>query len=85
MLTLREHQLFGKREKCEFWMPEVKFLGHMVSREGILMDLVKIEAVLNCERPKNVCEIQSFLSLAGYYRQFVEGFSRLTTLMMRLT
>ena len=83
--ALREHQLFAKREKCEFWMPEVKFLGHVVSREGILVDPAKIEVVLNWERPKNVYEIWSFLGLAGYYRQFVEGFSRLAAPMTRLT
>ena len=83
--TLREHQLFAKKEKCKFWMLEVKFLGHIVSREGISVDPVKIEVVLNWERPKNVCEICSFLDLAGYYRRFVEGFSRLAALMMRLT
>ena len=73
---LREHQLYAKREKCEFWMSEVKFLGHVVFKEGILVDPVKIDIVLNWERPENVYEIQSFLSLAGYYRQFVEGFSQ---------
>ena len=56
-------------------MSEVKFLGHVVSKEGISVDPAKIKVVLNWERPKNVCEIQSFLGLAGYYRQFVEGFS----------
>ena len=45
--TLKEHQLFAKREMCEFWMPEVKFLGHVVSREGISVDPTKIEVVLN--------------------------------------
>ena len=82
---LREHQLYAKREKCKFWMSEVKFLGHVVSREGISVDPAKIEVVLKWERPKNVCDIQSFLRLAGYYRKFMEGFSRLAAPMMRLT
>ena len=82
---LREHQLFAKREKCKFWMSEVKFLGHVVSRENISVDPAKIEAVFNWERSKNVCEIRSFLSLAGYYRRFMEGFSRVAAPMTRLT
>ena len=66
-------------------MSEVKFLGHVVSKEGILVDPVKIEVVLNWERLKIVCGIRSILRLAGYYRQFMEGFSRLAALMTRLT
>jgi hypothetical protein len=60
----------------------VKFLGHVVSKDGISVDLVKVEAILNWERPMNVCEVQSFLGLAGYYKRFVEGFARLTVPMM---
>ena len=58
-------------------MIEVKFLGHLVSQEGIFMDLAKIDAILQWERPKNVTEIRSLLGLAGYYRRFIEGFSRI--------
>ena len=83
--TLREHQLYAKKEKCDFWLPEVKFLGHVVSKEGISVDPAKIEVVLNWARPRNVCEIRSFLGLAGYYRRFVEGFSRLAAPMTRLS
>ena len=77
--------MYAKKEKCEFWLLEVKFLGHVVSKEGISVDPVKMEAVLNWVRLRNVCEIQSFLGLAGYYSQFVEGFSRLAAPLMRLT
>ena len=55
--TLREHQLYSKKEKCEFWLSEVKFLGHVVSKEGISIDPAKIDAMLNWARPRNVCEI----------------------------
>ena len=72
-------------EKCEFWQDEVKFLGHVVSKEGISVDPAKVEAILNWERPKNVCEIHSFLGLAGYYRRFVEGFGSLAAPMTQLT
>ena len=70
---LRENELFAKIEKCEFLQDEVKFLGHVVSKEGISVDPAKVEEILNWERPRNMCEIHSFLGLAGYYRRFVEG------------
>jgi len=63
----------------------VKFLGHVVSETGVTVDPEKIEAVMNWRRPKNVFEIRSFLGLAGYYRRFVEDFSRLAAPMTRLT
>jgi hypothetical protein len=83
--TLREHQLYAKVSKCEFWLKEVVFLGHVISAQGILVDPRKVEAVLKWERPKNVTEIRSFLGLAGYYRRFIEGFSIIAIPMTRLT
>jgi hypothetical protein len=65
---LRKHKLFAKFKKCEFWLEEVTFLGHVISKEGISVDPSKVEAVVNWARPTSVHEIRSFLGLAGYYR-----------------
>ena len=82
---LRDHQLYAKFSKCEFWLTKVRFLGHVVSASGVSVDPEKVEAVMSWERPKSVFEIRSFLGLAGYYRRFNEDFSRLATPMTRLT
>ena len=82
--TLREHQLYAKLSKCQFWLDRVVFLGHIISAEGISMDPQKIEAIVNWQPPTNVTEIRSFLGLAGYYRKFVEGFSKIATPLTRL-
>ena len=75
--TLRDHYLYAKFSKCEFWLNEVDFLGHVVSvvsKNGIFVDTKKVEVIVNWKQPKNVIEIQSFLGLVGYYRQFMEHF-----------
>jgi hypothetical protein len=82
---LREHQLYAKFSKCDFWLKEVSFLGHIITHGGTLVDPAKVEDVLKWEPSRIVKEIRSFLGLAGYYRQFIEGFSKimkhLTTLL----
>ena len=72
---LRDHQLYAKFSKCEFWLTEVRFLGHVVSASGVSVDPEKVEAVMSWARPKSVFEILSFLGLAGYYRRFIEDLS----------
>jgi hypothetical protein len=69
---LRENQLYAKLNKCEFWLEEVSFLGHIISEGGISIDPSKVKYVLSWKTPKNVSYIRSFLSLAGYYRRFIE-------------
>nr|GEZ06673.1 putative reverse transcriptase domain-containing protein [Tanacetum cinerariifolium] len=81
---LRRKKLYAKFSKCEFWLSSVVFLGHIVSAEGITMDLAKVEAVTKWPRPTSVTEVRSFLGLAGYYRRFVEGFSRLALPLTKL-
>ena len=83
--TLRDHQLYAKKSKCDFWMSEAKFLGHVIFHGGILVNPAKIEAVLEWERPRNLTEVRSFLGLAGYYRRFVQDFSRIALPLTKLT
>jgi hypothetical protein len=65
---LRSNQLYVKFSRCEFWLTEVAFLGHVISAGGVLVDLGKVKDVLNWMPPTIASEIQSFLGLAGYYR-----------------
>ena len=83
--TLRERQLYTNLIKCQFWLDKVAFLGHVISAERVSVDPQKIEVVVNWKPPKNVSEVRSFLGLAGYYRKFVEGFSKLAAPLTKMT
>jgi hypothetical protein len=74
---LREHQLCAKFSKCEFWIDEVSFLGHMISLEGIVMDPSKVQDVLDWKPPTSITQVRSFLGLAGYYWRFILKFSKI--------
>ena len=73
--VLREHQLYAKLSKCDFYRDRIQYLGHIISEEGISVDPEKIEAITNWPTPRNVTYVRSFIGLAGYYRRFIEGFS----------
>lgn len=74
--TLWEHQLYGKFSKCDFYKEQIQYLGHIITKEGIAVDPEKIKTIMEWPTPKDVADIRSFMGLAGYYRRFVEGFSR---------
>ncbi|MFG1569958.1 reverse transcriptase family protein, partial [Staphylococcus aureus] len=82
--TLRKEKLYGKLSKCEFFLDQVEFLGHVVTRDGIAVDPKKIEAVKSWAPPKSVAEVRSFLGLAGYYRKFVKDFAKIAEPMTKL-
>ncbi|GJU25885.1 putative reverse transcriptase domain-containing protein [Tanacetum coccineum] len=82
---LKKEKLYAKFSKCEFWLQEVQFLGHVVNRDGIHVDPSKVESVKNWKTPESPTEIRSFLGLAGYYRRFIENFSKIAKPLTLLT
>ncbi|GKB58247.1 putative reverse transcriptase domain-containing protein [Tanacetum coccineum] len=82
---LKKDELYAKFSKCEFWIPKVQFLGHVIDNKGIHVDPAKIESVKDWASPKTPTEIRQFLGLAGYYRRFIEGFSKIAKPMTKLT
>ncbi|GJW23949.1 putative reverse transcriptase domain-containing protein [Tanacetum coccineum] len=82
---LKKEELYAKFSKCEFWIPKVQFLGHVIDNKGIHVDPAKIESIKDWVSPKTPTEIRQFLGLAGYYRRFIEGFSKIARSMTKLT
>jgi hypothetical protein len=70
--------------KCELWLKQVAFLGHVISKGGLSVDLSKVQDVLSWRAPTSVSDIQNFLRLAGYYQRFIEGFSKISMPMIEL-
>ena len=82
---LRDRKLFAKLSKCDFWLEKVQFLGHVISKDGVAVDPNKVESVMEWQQPTTPTEVRSFLGLAGYYRKFIEGFSKLALPLTKLT
>ncbi|KAI3762516.1 hypothetical protein L1987_52946 [Smallanthus sonchifolius] len=83
--VLKQEKLYAKFSKCAFWLREVQFLGHVINPNGIMVDPAKIETVKEWNVPKTPTEIRSFLGLAGYYRRFIQDFSRIASPLTKLT
>jgi hypothetical protein len=81
---LREHQLYAKLSKCEFWINEVMFLGHIINKDGLAVDPKKVADILNWKAPTDARGIKSFVGMVGYYRRFIEGFSKIAKPMTAL-
>jgi hypothetical protein len=81
---LQEKQLYGKLSKCLFYQSKIHYLGHVIFDEGIIVVPARDEAIMEWPAPKNVMKVRSFMGLAGYYRRFVEGFSKITNPITKL-
>nr|GEY69197.1 putative reverse transcriptase domain-containing protein [Tanacetum cinerariifolium] len=82
---IKKKELYAKFSKCEFWIPKVQFLSHVIDSQGIYVDSTRIESVKDWASPKSPTEIRQFLGLMGYYRRFIEGFSKIAKPMTKLT
>ncbi|GKF06258.1 putative reverse transcriptase domain-containing protein, partial [Tanacetum coccineum] len=82
---LKKEQFYAKFSKCEFWIPKVQFLGQVIDSHGIHVDPANIESIKDWVSPKTAIEIRQFLGLVGYYRRFIEGFSKIAKPMTKLT
>nr|GFB77607.1 putative reverse transcriptase domain-containing protein [Tanacetum cinerariifolium] len=82
---LKKEELYAKFSNCEFWIPKVQFLSHVIEGQGIHVDPIKIESIKDWASPKTPTEIRQFLGLAGHYQRFVEGFSKIAKPMTKIT
>ena len=79
---LRDHKLYPKERKCEFFKTEIHYLGHIITNKGIMMDLHKVEAIMRWPHPKHLEELQIFLGLAGFYRKYIKDYAKILVPMM---
>ena len=78
MQTLREHKIYEKFSKCEFFQDKIQYLGQVINKEGISVDPDKIKSINDWPIPKDVTGIRAFMGIMGYYRRLIEGFSIIT-------
>jgi hypothetical protein len=81
---LQENKLYGNLSKLSFYQSKIHYLGHVISDKGIVIDPVKVKGIMEWPAPTNVLEVHSFMRLEGYYRQFIEGFSKIENLITEL-
>ena len=84
LIRLREHKIYDKFNKCDFYKEKIQYLGHVISAEGITVDPEKIRTIIEWKVPKNTIDIQYFMGLASYYLNFIEGFSNIDFLITSL-
>ena len=82
--VLREHKLYAKFSKCEFYKDNMQYLGHVISKEGISADPNKIKEIIDCHVLNDVTDIRSFMGITGYYKKFIEGFSKIANPIISL-
>jgi hypothetical protein len=78
------HKLYGELSKCSFYHTKIHYLGYTISREGIIVDLAKVEAIMEWPSPMNVQEVNIFMGITGYYQCFIKVFSKIANLIMEL-
>src|SRR5260370_9745422 len=81
---LREHKLYAKLEKCSFMQRQIKFLGHLVSADGIRVNPSKVKAIMDWPAPTNVKEFRAFLGTSDYYRRFILHYSKVPPPLTKL-
>nr|GFA50966.1 reverse transcriptase domain-containing protein [Tanacetum cinerariifolium] len=82
---LKKEELYAKFSKCEFWIPKLQFISHVIDSQCVYVDPAKIESIKDWASPETPTEICQFLGLASYYRMFIEGFSKIAKLITKLT
>ena len=85
LTQLRRNRLYARANKCEFHCNSYKYLGYMLSPDGLTMAQNKIQAIQDWPKPHKVWDIMSFLGFANFYRRFIYGYSEIAVPLMRLT
>lgn len=84
LVVLRSHQLFAKKEKCQFGQKKVQYLGHIISETSVAVDPDKITTMMNWPKPSTLKALRRFLGLTGYYRKFIQNFGKIAGPLMKM-